>query len=358
MAPSHSWFPVLVLWSAAAAQAPNVPAEVVLAGDVDPLPVAAFGLGDGGIPPGARGELRSHAGGSTTPGGVRIDCREAGVKLTFPSGRELLLAADGHLHLRGGEVGGPFPTGVELRLADGAWVRVLLAPSSRQRLRQVVVGHGERVLLPWSGGGPADDVGRTGGWAGARLVCCGDGGDLYRVVALGPLLVLDRELVAAERAAQAPRERLVVATAPLVASLATMQRQHREPDAAVRTAIGAIAVVAERADAIFPAGAALRRVERQRLRWRLPAGFELQLDLDGPLAPRMSLHVGDRALPLVEWTLRADSAAYLTNPRVDQAGRRWHGNGTRLPRVATELQARVDRFEREQALRVVARLRR
>ena len=47
---------------------------------------------------------------------------------------------------------------------------------------------------------------------------------------------------------------------------------------------------------------------------------------------------------MVEWTLHADSAAFLGNPREDQSERRWHGNGTRLPRVAGDLQADIERL--------------
>ncbi len=341
----------------AALRPPAAPVpEVALAGNEHGVAVGELGLGDGGLGTAERGELRWRDDGCTTPGGVRVECRAVGVKLTFPSGRELLVAPDGHVHLRSGEHAGPFATGLELWLADGTTVRVTLAPSNVQRLRDVVVGDAERRLQPWRRGGPSSEVARGGGWAGMRFVCCGDGGDVYRAIALGPLLVLDRTLVAADRAAAAPRERLVVLTAPLAASLRTMQRQHREPDAAVRHAVTAVGEIAANTDRILPDGALLQRAEHDRLRWLLRAGFELQLDRDGPLAPRLQLFAGGATTPIVEWSLHADAAAFLANPRADQPGRRWHGNGTRLPRVAPELQAREQLFERALALQVLDRL--
>ncbi|HEU4418642.1 MAG TPA: hypothetical protein VFT55_06860, partial [Planctomycetota bacterium] len=318
------------------AQAPGKPkqplprhAEVCLAASADPVPLAEFGLGTGGVER-SEGQLRWQQNGDcVTAGGVRVECRSAGVKLTFPSGRELLVAADGFLHLRSCERAGPFPFGLELRLGDGTSVRVALAQGDRERLRDVLVVDGERAFQPWRRGEAATRGERPGHWAGLRFFCCGDGGDVYRAVAIGPLLVLDRVLVSATRAEETPRERLVLATAPILESLDTMRRQHREADAAVRKAITAVGAVADRGSDIFPAGAALHRSEKDRLRWQLGCGFELQLDLDGPRSPRLALFVGENGLPMVEWILSGDPAAFLTNPRDDQPGKRWHGNGTR-----------------------------
>jgi hypothetical protein len=333
-------------------------AELVLA-SCDPEPrIREFGLGDGGVPVGEAGRLRWDGDDVVTAGGVRVVCRGVGVKLEFPSGREVLIAPDGFVHLRSGERAGPFATGIELLLADGESVRIALQPSADKRLRDVIVGGRDRWLQPWRRGGPAAEVARHGGWAGVRFVCAGDGGDLYRVIALGPLLVLERALVAADRVDAAPEQRLVVLANPLVESLHVMKRQHRETDALVRRALTAVASVADRADVLFPVGRALARAERDRLRWLLVGGFELELELAGRMAPRLQLYAGGSPLPMVEWTLRADAAAFMANPRTDQAEKPWHGNGTRLPRVVPHLQAREELFERGHALRVIERLRR
>ena len=330
--------------------------EVVLADCDDALDVADFGLGDGGVASSPRALRFDANDGCFTPGGVHVACRSAGVKLTFPSGRELLVGPDGALHLRSGEVAGPFGAGVELLLADGAKVRISLAQGRRNRLRDVWVVHGARALQPWRRGAEARHTDRVRAWSGVRLACCGDGGDLYRPLGLGALLVLERVLVEAARREQTPTERLVVWTGPLERSLEHMPRQHRETQQHVRRAVAAVEAVAEQGAAIFRDGAALRRASRERLRWLLGVGFELELELDGPLAPRLQLFAGRSPLPMVEWTLGAAGAAYLTNPTPDQLGKRWHGNGTRMPRVATDLQVREHLEERPRALELLRRL--
>lgn len=331
--------------------------EVVLTDAADPVPLAEFGLGDGGFGAAEPDFLRWSEHGCTTAGGARVECRPVGVKITFPSGRELLVATDGRVHLRSGEFAGPFPAGLELRLGDGSSVRILLAQGSRERLRDVLVVDGERVLQPWRRGEPTTWVERPSHWGGLRFCCCGDGGDLYRAIALGPLVVLDRTLVAAERVDATPSERLVVLTAPLLQSLTGLPGQHRQPDPAVRRLVTAVAAVADKGAAIFPTGAALARAEQDRLRWLLRGGYELQLDLDGPMAPRLALFAGESSRPMVEWTLQGNPALFLGNPGDDVGERRWHGNGVRLPRIVADLQAREVLFERPTALRVIQRLR-
>lgn len=334
-----------------------LPTEVVLADDEDPVPLRAFGLGNGGLDESAPDRFRWSDDGCTTPGGIRIECQAVGVKLTFPSGRELLFAADGVLHLRSGEMAGPFPAGAELRLGDGCRVRVVLSAAQRDRLREVTVVDGDRVAQPWRRGRPARELEDLRPWGGVRLCCCGDGGDVYRAIALGPLLVLDRLLVAKDREEKAPRERLVVLTAPLLASMRTIPRQHTSPEAKLRRAVGVVAATADRGSTIFPAGASLRRAEAHELRWVLRDGYELELALEGPRAPRLALFAGRARKPIVEWTLEGGPAAFLQNPFDDQPGAsRWHGNGTRLAPIAADLQARAELFERVLALQVIGRL--
>jgi hypothetical protein len=369
MGASNCWlaFPV---WSCALFAQAGIPADAAAVPSPRPLlpqlvlarldeqpNVADFGLGGGGIAA-ARSPRRWLDSGCTTAGGVRVECLAVGVRLAFPSGRELLVAPDGFVHLRGGEVGGPFPGGLELRLADGDLVRITLVPGARQRLTSVVVGGGDQWLQPWRRGEPSRAEGRDTGWAGARAYCLGDGGELYRPIALGPLLVLDRVLGDAGAAASTPNERLVLFPAPLLSALDAMQRQHREPDPELRRALALVQAIVEHGDRILPAGSGLLRAERERLRWLLPAGFEIAFETTGQLAPRLQLFAPAATLPVVEWTVRADAAAFLVDPRDGRPGRRWHGNGVRLPFVLGDLQARSERFERGQALAVIERLRR
>ena len=336
---------------------PDLHAEVVLAGDAEPVLLGAYGLGNGGLDEKlAPDRLRWHDDGVTTSGGIRVQCQGAGVKLTFPSGRELLFAVDGVLHLRSGEQAGPFPFGAELRLGCGARVRITMAPGQRERLREVAVVDGEQVVQPWRRGKPARELDDLRPWGGVRLCCCGDGGDLYRAIGLGPMLVLERVLVAKEREAKAPAERLVLLTAALLQSLNRLPRQHTGSEAPLRRAVGAVAATADRASTIFPAGASLRRAERDQLRWVLRAGYELELTFEGPNAPRLGLFAGRSLQPMVEWTLLGVPAAYLPNPKEQPGASRWHGNGTRLGKVAEDLQARAELFEVGHALEVVKRL--
>jgi len=357
-------FAVLLLAGAVCAQK-LVPAkltktlpEIVLSDASKAIAIREFGLGDGGVKK-RTGALRfDREGECVTPGGVRVACRSVGVKLTFPSGRELLLAPDGGLHLRSGEAAGAFKAGLELLLGDGCQVRISLAQSRADRVRDVWVCDGKRVLQPWRRGKAAKANGRQKRWAGLRLACCGDGGELYRPMAIGPLLILERTLVPKTRLDDTPRERLVLLTDPLRKSLARMPRQHRETDKPVRRAVAAVAAVADRGDQIFPGGAALRRAEHDRLRWLLGGGFELQLDLDRSPQPTLQLFAGRSPMPMVEWIMSTTAAAYMTNPRTDQIGKRWHGNGTRLAPVVPELQVRDHLSELPHAMKVLRRFKR
>ncbi|WP_296413633.1 DNA polymerase IV [Zoogloea sp.] len=59
-------------------------------------------------------------------------------------------------------------------------------------------------------------------------------------------------------------------------------------------------VIKDRGDQIFPSGASLPRAEQDKLRWLLRGGFELQLDLDGAMAPRLQLFAGETVAPMIE----------------------------------------------------------
>jgi hypothetical protein len=321
-------------------------AEAILVGAADPVPLAALGLGDGGLAGRRPDGLRWTATGCMTRGGVQVSCQPVGVKLEFPSGCEVLLAADGVLHLRSGESAGPFPFGVELQLADGTAVRVLLAQAQKDRLREVAVVDGETMAFPWQRGLRAKTIGSVRPWGGVRLACCGDGGDVYRLIALGPVLTCERVLAAKSRAGLLPERRLVVLTAPLLASLAHMPRQHTSGEEAMLAAMRAVRAVTQLGHEILPDGLLLRRVDGAGLRWALPRDFDLGLALDGPLAPRLMLFAGRTERAMVEWTLAGNPAAFLANPFDAQPGAaRWHGNGTRLPRVVPEWQCRAELHE-------------
>jgi hypothetical protein len=105
---------------------------------------------------------------------------------------------------------------------------------------------------------------------------------------------------------------------------------------------------------VFAEGAGLQRVERRTLRWRLDEGYELELALDGPRSPRLSLFAGAAARPMVEWALGVGAVVLLNNPAADQPGApRWRDHGVPMPDVAAELQARHHLFEHVQAIAVM-----
>ena len=332
--------------------------QVVLSAAADGLPLRDYGLGDGGVGSSREGLRVRSPGDAVTPGGVAVTCRAVGVKLSFPSGCELLVAPDGGLHLRSGEVAGPFPAGVELLLGDGSRVQVSLAAGGKRRMRAVSLVVGDRCLQLWRRGQAASRSARPRPWAGVRLSCCGDGGDVYRPIAVGPLVTLERVLVRDGRRASTPPVRLVLLTRPLLESLQRLPRQHRDTEQRVRRAVAEVAAVAERGLTIFPHGAKLPRVRRDRARWTLARGFELQLALEGPLWPRLQLFAGRSISPMVEWSVGSAGAVYLSNPNPDQLGKRWHGNGTRMRRVVPDLQAREHLEERRRAIGVLRRVER
>lgn len=332
--------------------------EIVLADAVDPVPLNAFGLGNGGLDATQpRTALRWTPDGCTTPGGIRIQVKSAGLKIDFPSGNELLLAPDGILHLRSGERAGPYGDGIELRLGDDTAVRVRLSQAQRARVRDVVVVHGDRALQPWRRGRKVNEIVRTGFWGGARICCCGGGTELYRAIAIGPLVTLERVLVPGSRVDHTPEQRLVVLTAPMHKSLAMIPRQSRGPNPELRHAVRAVSATSRRSDAIFPSGAGLHRAETDALRWVLRGGYELKLALDGPRAPRLSLFAGRSLRPMVGWVLGVHSSAFLNNPGADQPGaNRWSGNGVRMDPIVPELQVRSDLFEHGRAMGLIRRM--
>lgn len=354
-----------ILWAALLApqHPPDLPVlhrELVLVGDPASTPWSDFGLGDGGTkPPDPNGMRWAPDDGLVSPGGVRIDCRAVGVKLTFPSGRELLFAGDGWLHLRDEARGGPCPHGAELWLGDGSRLQVRLQPGASPSVRDVaLVWHGQ-AAVPWQRGAPARSITRASAWAGVRLACFGDGGEVFRTIALGPLLVLDRLLVPADREPRVPRQRLAVATTAVLEALQRLPRLHTGTETQLRAAAEALRTLAEASALVLPEGAELPRLESAALRWGLGGGCELGLDLDADRGPLLQLFAPDATRSIVEWTLTDPSAAYLTNPFDTAPGAsRWHGHGVRLAAAFPQQQARLELYERSLALPVLRRLRR
>lgn len=288
------------------------PAELVFVADAAPFRLAAYGLGDGGVrsaEPSA--QLRTAPGEALTPGAVAVLVLDEGVRLTFPSGRELLFAPDGFLHLRTGECSGPFAAGVELFLGDGSVLRILRSGSRRDPIAEVTVIVGDERRLLWRRGRAVDEVARAGVSSGARLLCCGDGGELFVATSVTPLLVLARVLCPHGRERQVPEVRVAVLTTPLLQSLQALARENVHPVGGQREALRLAAQVTAAGGRIFANDGVPRRVERKEPRYGLPGGFELGLAIAVDEAPRLQLFTGRDADPFVEWTLGFGSEARL-----------------------------------------------
>ncbi len=325
--------------------APVAESGLVLVARGASLP-AAFRLGDGGgeaaVAAAAGATLRGVRGTCTTPGGVQVRCQREGVKLTFPSGRELLWAPDGHLHLRDGSVGGPFEGGIELRLFDGSAVRILRGGSRRTPIESVVVVAGGDGVRLWRRGEPLFESDR-GSWFGERAWCLGDGDALYRALALGPVVTLDRLL--APRDTKLPRYRLALEVGPLLDSMQALAASRaRLTDA---EAVGEVSFVLANAERALPcSGPPPVRTSTSPLRFLVRSGYEFEFRLDGgDVRLRMARH-GLR--PFAEWQLGYGAAVCCVQGAMQPAG-----NLVTLAPVAPELQPRLERFELVPAITVL-----
>ncbi|MGE3171380.1 MAG: hypothetical protein AB7O97_02065 [Planctomycetota bacterium] len=340
-----------VVAAEAAAIAPAADAGLRLAAPERTAP-ADWALGDGGVraPAGGAGDrLPGHEGECTTPGGVRVECRREGVRLRFDSGREVLFAPDGYLHLRDGAVAGPFPGGAELRLLDGAAVRITRNGSRRTPIArvEVVTASGDGVRL-WQRRQavrtPAD-----GGWFGDRLYCLGDGDSLYRALALGPVLTLQRVLgPRADR--RLPAARLVLMTGPLLESLQLLvdSRTLNVDPAGVAEA----QLLLDERDRVWATDTPPPpRTSTDPLRFLLRAGYDLEFAIAGGDVRMTLARHGQK--PFVEWQLGYGAAVRCVEGKGQPTG-----PDVTLPPGASLLQPRLEHDELVRALQVFDRLRR
>lgn len=233
----------------------------------------------------------------TTPGGVRVHCREEGVKLSFPSGRELLFAPDGFLHLRDGSCAGPFAAGVDLWIADGSRVLIDRSGSKRLPVETVELIAGEDSVRLWRRGAPVRERVRHASWA-PPVFCLGDGGVLYEARATGPLVALS--LVLADRHSLWPKQRLALRTERLVSSMQDLldSRMRRDEEKAAAE----IDFLLQKKDEVFRVDrGAPSRVGSDPLQWLLSGGYDLEISHEnGEVAVRIARH---QEKPFVEWRL-------------------------------------------------------
>lgn len=317
---------------------PVVPQLGLLRGSPPSVFDAGLGSGGLGVVEAAAGDRPAGKGRATSPGGVVVECREQGVKLTFPSGREVLVAPDGHLHLRDGAVSHQFGGGVALMLADGAEVRVLLNGSRRMPLQEVQLCAAGAAHRLWRRRDADDAEVRLAPWHGDRLWCLGDGGALYRAVALGPLVTMRCELRPKDaNDARLPENGLLLATGPVLASL---QQLHGELSRAERERFREVSALCAAPEALFGGKGVPRRIDGRALRYVLPSGYVLQIDLEGPAAVlRLSREAGSDAF--AEWRL-----AYGADLRaIAVEANRQVSPLVRLAPLQPELAARLQRNE-------------
>jgi hypothetical protein len=345
--PQHPAAPVAIADATASTSALESGLVLVPPGNA---PGSGWGLGDGGVAaadpsraglPGGRGEC-------TTPGGVSVRCQLEGVKLEFPSGRELLFAPDGYLHLRDGSAAGPFGGGVELRLLDGSTVRIDRNGSRRTPLSEVVVAApgGAAARLWWRRGAVHEPARST--WNGDRLFCLGDGGSLYRALALGPVVTLQR-MLAPRGGRQLPEALLALDVGSALGSLrllADSRARHTEPEA-----IAEVDLVLAESARVWPSDEPPPpRVSTDPLQFLLRSGYDLRFAVEGAdVRLSMARH---QQKPFVEWQL-----GYGASVRGIVTPAQQVGHPVALPDVADELQPRLERNQLVQALQVLAKLR-
>ena len=344
---------------------PPLPAPLLLVPALDRVGPEC-GLGDGGFGhgplPGPTTRPEPRPGHGMSPGGAAVECRREGVKVTFPGGRELLFAPDGYLHLRGGEVIGQFGGGVELQFLDGSSLRIARSGSRRTPIESVVLAQGNAGVRLWSGLDADATPVEAGTWVGDREWCLGDGGALYRAIALGPLVTLQRRLLPKDLDPAPPPARLVLAVDAVLQSVQDLveargKRVEREATPELLAVIEALPSILV-ADRHPPP-----RISADPLRFVLRHGFVLQFALAGAEL-RMELCHEDGQAPFLVWRLGyASEVAYavLANEwqkqQQQQPGQRW-SRPLRLPAAAPALAARRDRDELIPAHAVLRQLQR
>jgi hypothetical protein len=277
------------------------------------LPLRALGLGDGGLGEAVRG--RGGPGELTTPGGVLVRAQIEGVKLDFPSGRELLVAPNAAIWLRGGEHTDPCLNGLELWLADGARVRIERESSPREPLRsvEVITEHGTVEL--WRAQRRMVRANSMSRPALEAFLVLGEGDVLYRALPLGPLLVLERVLCPVVERGEYPAQRAIVCADPLAESLRALPEHVPAHRVQFPQAIEAAANLAELAPRLFPRGMRARPPGPSgAMVFGLPYDFRLTIAAPPQGPARIGLTRGDADVPIVEWLVGPRTTLQLVRP--------------------------------------------
>lgn len=310
----------LLAQAAALAPQPPSPAAIVSGALIDGrLPLAALGLGEGGIGAPVVDPRSASFGEYVTPGGVLVRVKAAGVKLDFPSHAEVLIAPDGSVHLRSGEHTLPSLGTLEVWLADGTRLRVQPGSGQGSPPRGVQVVAGDDAIELWRGTLPMQRRCRPGSNAVLRLLALGSGDVWYRADVLGPLIALERVLAQGD-AGGLPERRVVISGDVLAASLrmlpahvpTTAVQQPHAPKVAAALAIAA-------SDLFAPGSIERPPGAVGALVFELPGGMRLAVVDHGENDLRLALHAGSD-VPVVEWLIGFRTSLHLLRPNGGKGG--------------------------------------
>jgi hypothetical protein len=256
----------------------------------------------------------SHTPGrAETVGGVRVNAQKEGVKLTFVSGRELLITPSACIHLRSGEHTLPFFGGVRLCLADGSVVMVKRGSNPNQPLASVVVESREKTRRIWSGSRRVVHGSHSRAFQGSTLLALGDGGSLYRANAAGPVIALSRVLCPADQAKRLPVRRLVIAGDVLARSLQLLPKH--APRKSVQ--FPQVAEAAQRFAALAPLfHQDVMRVPGSvgELWFALADQYRLKVSASERAILTIGLYRGTSLTPGVEWIVASRTTIHFVRP--------------------------------------------
>jgi hypothetical protein len=281
------------------------------------LQLSELGLGSGGVLS-KRAKVQqaalNHASGrAETVGGVRVNAQKEGVKLTFVSGRELLITPSACIHLRSGEHTLAFFGGVRLCLADGSVVTVKRGTSPKRPLTSVVVEDRGRVRRIWSGSRRVVHGSYSKAFQGSTLLVLGDGGSLYRANAAGPVVALSRVLCPADQVNNVPARRLVIVGDVLARSLQLLPKH--APRKSVQ--FPQVEEAAQRFAALAPLfHQNVARVPGSvgELWFALADQYRLKVSTAERAILKIGLYRGSSLIPGVEWIVASRTTIHFVRP--------------------------------------------
>ena len=273
-------------------------------------------LGSGGVRSQVKGvptRRPTRAGCAKTVGGVRVSAKAEGVKVTFASGRELLVTPSGRIHLRSGEHTLPFFGGVRLCLADGSVVTIKRGSSSRRPLMSVEVEDAGKVRRIWAGSRRVIHASYSKAFAGSTLFALGDGGSLYRIDRAGPVLALSRVLCPKNQTHLTPPHRIVVLGDVLARSLKLLP-QHAPRKSVQFPQVEEAARRFAELSYLFSEDVARLPGAVGELWFPLAEQYRLKVSTSERAVISIGLYRGASDIPGVEWLVTSRSTIHFVRP--------------------------------------------